>query len=167
MKLFNTKEQIATVDVVLLTKDNQQYSLSPNTTDTIEFEHIVKVMIDDVGNKENKSWENLGLFLTADTTFEKLQDLIINGDNTPLIFYIKQFTDGRVFSLIRHCRQKGYQGQIIIIGQFAADQAGYFVKSGASGFVVADGQADTLTLTLKDLQTAHVGLSANQLPMFR
>ena len=42
--------------------------------------------------------------------------------------------DGRIFSLIRHTRHQGFQGEIIVGGEFALDQANYFVKSGATAF---------------------------------
>ena len=66
----------------------------------------------------------------------------------------------------RHARHKGYTGEIIVAGEFALDQANYFVKSGADAFVVADDQVATLSKTLTDLATGHNGESVNRLPLF-
>lgn len=93
-------------------------------------------------------------------------------DNLPksvqtVIFYVADFKDGRVFSLVRHLKQTGFKGDIWIAGEFSLDQSGYFYKSGATGFIVQDNQLATLKNTLADLKTAHFGQSVNSLPMFR
>ena len=57
--------------------------------------------------------------------------------------------DGRIFSLIRHTRHQGFQGEIIVGGEFALDQANYFVKSGATAFLVDETNVETLTKLCK------------------
>ena len=104
------------------------------------------------------------VLLTADN---HLSDL----DNLPksvqtVVFYVADFKDGRVFSLVRHLK-KTFVGDIWIAGEFSLDQSGYFYKSGATGFIVQDNQLATLKNTLADLKTAHFGQSVSSLPMFR
>lgn len=84
-----------------------------------------------------------------------------------VLFNVADFKDGRIFSLIKHLRHQGYQSDIYVGGDFALDQANYFIKSGITGFIVADDKLTTLKQTLSDLQTGHLGSSANALPMFR
>lgn len=103
--------------------------------------------------------------LNADTTPDEIEAIVAALPKS-LLFYLADFKDGRVFSLIRHARHKGYIGEIIVAGEFALDQANYFVKSGADAFVVADDQVATLSKTLTDLATGYNGESVNRLPLF-
>ncbi|WP_294035411.1 DUF934 domain-containing protein [uncultured Moraxella sp.] len=111
------------------------------------------------------SEEELAAALTADTTPDEIDSAVADTPSS-LLFNLADFKDGRVFSLIRHARHKGYTGEIIIAGEFALDQANYFVKSGATAFVVADEKVATLTKTLSDLATGYNGESVNRLPLF-
>lgn len=111
------------------------------------------------------SEEELAAALTADTTPDEIEAIVAAAPKS-LLFYLADFKDGRVFSLIRHARHKGYTGEIIVAGEFALDQANYFVKSGADAFVVADDQVTTLNKTLTDLATGYNGESVNRLPLF-
>lgn len=122
-------------------------------------------------DKDNTSIKSQSVLLTADTTADELDLLIKNHllEIKSVYFYVADFKDGRVFSLIKYLRNQGYdkQNAIYVCGEFGLDQANYFVKSGANGFVVSDDKVATLKHTLTDLQTGHFGQSANSLPMFR
>ncbi len=111
------------------------------------------------------SEEELAAALTADTTPDEIESAVADTPSS-LLFNLADFKDGRVFSLIRHARHKGFAGEITVTGEFALDQANYFVKSGATAFVVADEQVATLTKTLSDLATGYNGESVNRLPLF-
>lgn len=105
------------------------------------------------------------ILLTADDN-ELAQSLDINTLKNILI-YVKNFKDGRVFSLIRQLRKINTHAMIIVGGAFGLDQSSYFAKSGVNGFIVNDNKVDTLILTLNDLKTAQSRQSVNALPMFR
>ncbi|MFB6349717.1 DUF934 domain-containing protein [Moraxella sp. ZJ142] len=102
--------------------------------------------------------------LTADSTPDDIETAI--KADAPLLFSVANFMDGRVFSLVRHARHKGFGGEIIIAGDFALDQANYFVKSGVDAFLVDAEQVPTLTKTLQDLATGYDGESVSRLPLF-
>lgn len=108
---------------------------------------------------------DLSQALTADATPDDIEAAI--ADQERLVFVVANFMDGRVFSLIRHARHHGFQGEIIVGGEFALDQANYFVKSGATAFLVNEANVETLTKTLQDLATGYDGESVNRLPLFR
>lgn len=107
---------------------------------------------------------SLSVLLTADNSMADLDNLPKSVQT--VIFYVADFKDGRVFSLVRHLK-KTFVGDIWIAGEFSLDQSGYFYKSGATGFIVQDNQLMTLNNTLADLKTAHFGQSVSSLPMFR
>lgn len=108
-----------------------------------------------------------GLWLTADDGIEELG--VALGQHTPsvIVVYVADFKDGRVFSLVRQSRHLGFDGEILVIGEFGLDQASYFKNSGVTGFLVHQERLDTLTKTLNDLASAHKGISAGALPLFR
>lgn len=126
---------------------------------------LIKVYSDARTESVAISEEELAAALTADTTPDEIESAVADAPNS-LLFNLADFKDGRVFSLIRHARHKGYTGEIIVAGEFALDQANYFVKSGADAFVVADEQVATLNKTLTDLATGYNGESVNRLPLF-
>ncbi|MDO4896465.1 MAG: DUF934 domain-containing protein [Moraxella sp.] len=107
--------------------------------------------------------------ITADTTIDELNQYFpkYNDHINLLVIYVEDFKDGRTFSLIRCLRNLNYQKDIIIAGNYGLDQAGYYHKSGATGFLVQDKQLDTLLTTLNDLKSGHLGKSVNGLPMFQ
>lgn len=107
---------------------------------------------------------DLSQALTADATPDDIEAAI--ADQERLVFVVANFMDGRVFSLIRHARHQGFQGEIIVGGEFALDQANYFVKSGATAFLVDETNVETLTKTLQDLATGYDGKAVSHLPLF-
>lgn len=111
--------------------------------------------------------ENVFLLLTADDSFENIKK---KGDITHVnnfLIYVKDFKDGRTFSLIRQIRKENQSAQIFVGGLFGLDQANYYTKSGATGFFVQDEQLQTILKTLKDLKSGHSGQSVGVLPMFQ
>lgn len=58
-------------------------------------------------------------------------------------------------------------GNIYVAGSFGLDQANYFIKSGANGFMISNDKIQILKKTICDLQTGHLGDSAGELPIFR
>lgn len=175
MKLIVLKNDVTSQDlsdVVLYTpnmSDDEKMVLSQSIDLTIS---------DTLANTENvinailpKDYQDshldYHLFLTADDNDNELaQSLDINTLKNILI-YVKDFKDGRVFSLIRQLRKINDHAMIIVGGAFGLDQSSYFVKSGANGFIVNDNKVGTLILTLNDLKTAQSRQSVNALPMFR
>ncbi|MBE9578644.1 MULTISPECIES: DUF934 domain-containing protein [Moraxella] len=175
MKLIILKNDVISQevsDVVLYAtnmSDDEKTALSQSIDLTIS---------DTLANKENtlitilaKDYQDSHLdyhiLLTADDNEHELaQSLDINTLKNILI-YVKDFKDGRVFSLIRQLRKINDHATIIVGGAFGLDQSSYFVKSGANGFIVDDDKVDTLILTLNDLKTAQSRQSVNALPMFR
>ena len=107
---------------------------------------------------------DLSQALTADTTPNDIESAIAH--QNCLIFLVANFMDGRIFSLIRHTRHLGFQGEIIVGGEFALDQANYFVKSGATAFLVDETNVETLIKTLQDLATGYDGKAVSHLPLF-
>ncbi|WP_323842695.1 DUF934 domain-containing protein [Moraxella sp. Pampa] len=107
-----------------------------------------------------------GLLLTANDTIETVKAVLNQTSIKLFVVYVLDFKDGRVFSLVRQLRQLDTQARIIVAGEFGLDQASYFYKSGADGFVVSPERITLLKSTLNDLKTAHAGTSANALPMF-
>lgn len=106
------------------------------------------------------------LLLTADDNEDELAEHLDIKKLTNILIYVKDFKDGRVFSLIRQIRQVNTSATIIVSGEFGLDQSSYFVKSGATGFVVDDDKVDTLKHTLSDLKSAYNGQSVRALPIF-
>ncbi|MDO5650508.1 MAG: DUF934 domain-containing protein [Moraxella sp.] len=131
-------------------------------TDDITQAGIVLVSYDDFMQLSDTQKTTVYLLLTADDIGRHLELSHLNG----IVIYITDFKDGRVFSLVRHIRQVS-DVNIIIAGEFGIDQAAYFYKSGANGFIIDDNQIETIKNTLNDLKTAHFGQSASSLPMFR
>ncbi|USZ15053.1 DUF934 domain-containing protein [Moraxella sp. FZLJ2107] len=111
------------------------------------------------------SEEELVAALSADTTPDEIESAV-QAAPASLLFNLADFKDGRVFSLIRHARHKGFAGEIIVAGDFALDQANYFVKSGATAFLVEEAKLATLTKTLQDLATGYDGETISRLPLF-
>ncbi len=123
--------------------------------------------IDAKGNETavNLTATELEAALSADSSVDDIET-IVKAAPASILFNLSVFTDGRVFSLIRHARYLGYTGEIIVTGGFALDQANYFIKSGASAFIVPTEQAATLKKTLTDLASAYDGSSVSRLPLF-
>lgn len=107
------------------------------------------------------------LLLTADDSVACVQAVLDVANLKNVVMYVQDFKDGRVFSLIRQIRQINLQANIIIAGEYGLDQSSYFVKAGASGFLVSDDKIQTLKHTLGDLKTAQSPKSLQALPMFR
>ncbi|OOR90694.1 hypothetical protein B0181_04550 [Moraxella caviae] len=108
-----------------------------------------------------------GVLLTADSTIEDVENITDQALVNLFVIHVANFVDGRVFSLVRQIRALRAHAEILIAGEFGLDQAAYFYKSGANGFIVHEPKIDTLKHTLADLKTAHQGTSAAALPMFR
>ena len=70
--------------------------------------------------------------ITADTD---LSDLTSRAP-TAVNLSVSQFTDGKVFSSLKLLRRLGYQGHIIVSGEFIDDQASYLAQCGATVLVV-------------------------------
>lgn len=104
---------------------------------------------------------------TADNSLDELEVFVNTHQGYDVVFFVADFKDGRTFSLVRHLKNMGFNGRIFVLGNYGLDQAGYYHKSGATGFFVQDGQLDTITKTLNDLKTGHFGNSVNKLPMFQ
>lgn len=115
----------------------------------------------------NDFHETRGLLLTADNAIDEVKEVLEEALVNLFVVYVSDFKDGRVFSLVRQLRQLSEQAEIVIAGEFGLDQAAYFYKSGANAFAVASERISTLKNTLNDLKTAHAGISAGALPMFR
>lgn len=109
--------------------------------------------------------KNLSLLLDADNQLNDIQALLNHIHHC--IVYVKDFKDGRIFSLIRQIHQSDHRTKIWICGQYSADQVAYLSKIGVSAFVADDDKLTTIQKTIDDLQTASHGASANELPMFR
>lgn len=109
------------------------------------------------------------VLITPDSTLEELTDFFKNNIDHVInaVIFVFDFKDGRTFSLIRHIRHLGYTDNIIVAGNYGLDQAAYYYKSGASGFLVQEHQLDTIKKTLDDLKSGHLGISAHSLPMFQ
>lgn len=107
------------------------------------------------------------VLLTVDDNENELAQVLDISLLKNILIYVKDFKDGRVFSLIRQIRKINNHAMIIVVGAFGLDQSSYFIKLGANGFIVNDDKVDTLILTLNDLKTAQSRLSVNALPMFR
>lgn len=159
--------------------DQKTFYLLGNTADEWAFDGFKSGADDDKGKGVYVALFNQE---TIDKTLLAHQAVLLTADNTPddidvlkpyfatlqaVYFYVADFKDGRVFSLVKHLRNQGFDADIYIAGEFGLDQANYFVKSGASGFIVNDDKIDTLKHTLKDLKSAHFGQSVSALPMFR
>ncbi|MCL1623467.1 DUF934 domain-containing protein [Moraxella sp. Tifton1] len=106
------------------------------------------------------------ILLTADNTTDEIDELLKKPIDKA-VFFVKDFKDGRTFSLIRYLINKGFDKEIYLLGNYGLDQANYYLKSGATGFFVKDEQLDTLLKTLSDLKSGHFGQSAKALPMFQ
>lgn len=103
--------------------------------------------------------------LNADSTTNQIADTLKNKPEV-LVFDVRDFRDGRVFSLVRHARHLGFDGEIYVQGSFALDQANYFVKSGVDAFLVEENCVPTLQKTLQDLASAYDGCLIGRLPLF-
>lgn len=103
--------------------------------------------------------------LTADSSLKDL-DLALQIGSDALCFFVADFRDGRSFSLIKHLRHLGFGGEIWVMGDFALDQANYFVKSGVDAFLIPKDQELILQKTLKDLASAYDGNLVAALPLF-
>ena len=135
----------------------------------------------------------IGLWADTSTTTEQLDILLglITGGNTGtntgtnkdtadeghlsllraldlIVLYTPLFADGRNFSLAKHLRLQGYQGEIRVAGEFGRDQIAYLRRSGIDSFVIANEYlAADIATAFSVLPTAYSGNDANQLPMFR
>lgn len=157
------------LDIVLLANhlsDDEKTALSENVdlplVDGIADDKITAVLAKDFAN-----YENSYLLLTADDNEDELSQILDIKRIQNILVYVKDFKDGRVFSLIRQIRKTNETADIIVSGKFGLDQSNYFVKSGANAFIVADDKIETLIRTLNDLSTAQSRQSVSSLPMFR
>lgn len=137
----------------------------PQTTDEGQFFASLTALSDIQPNDKNDHHAQI----TADTSIDELNQYFPkhNDQIRLLVVCVADFKDGRTFSLIRHLRNLNYQNAIIVAGNYGLDQAGYYHKSGATGFLVSSKQLDTLLTTLNDLKSGHLGKSVNSLPMFQ
>lgn len=151
-------------------------SLLTNKSDELSENPIMQFM----ANEQNDNTINLVLFDEFNEFISQTKSVLFTADNTPdeidelvqkpiesLVFFVKDFKDGRTFSLIRYLRNKGFDKEIYVLGNYGLDQANYYLKSGASGFFVKEEQLDTLLKTLEDLKSGHFGQSVAGLPMFQ
>ncbi|WP_131668957.1 DUF934 domain-containing protein [Psychrobacter pygoscelis] len=140
-----------------------------------------------IGNRTSK----IGLWADTSTTTDQLDSLLglITGSNSStdtkkdtadenhisllraldlIVLYTPLFADGRNFSLAKHLRLQGYQGEIRVAGEFGRDQIAYLRRSGIDSFVIANEYlAADIATAFSVLPTAYSGNDANQLPMFR
>ncbi|WP_227429506.1 DUF934 domain-containing protein [Psychrobacter sp. I-STPA6b] len=85
-----------------------------------------------------------------------------------VVIYVPAFADGRGFSLAKHLRQIGYQGEIRMAGAFGRDQIAYLRRSGVDSFVIAEqDMSDDIAQSFNDLASAYAGTQVSKLPMFR
>lgn len=85
-----------------------------------------------------------------------------------IVFHMPLFVDGRSFSLAKHLRLQGYQGEIRMAGDFGRDQIAYLLRSGVDSFIITNEQlSDDIQSAFVALPTAYSGSDASQLPMFR
>lgn len=102
------------------------------------------------------------LALTQDKDAELLAALDL------VILYTPLFADGRNFSLAKHLRLQGYQGEIRVAGEFGRDQIAYLLRSGVDSFIIAnEALSEDIQQAFMALPTAYNGSNASQLPMFR
>ena len=169
--------------MILVKFDNQEITQQPlnlslltNKSDELAENPLVQF----IANHQAENAIHLALFDEFDNFTNQTQNILLTADNTPdeidelvkksldkAIFFVKDFKDGRTFSLIRYLRNKGFDKEIYVLGNYGLDQANYYLKSGATGFFVKDEQLDTLLKTLNDLKSGHFGNSVNKLPMFQ
>lgn len=140
-----------------------------------------------IANRTSK----IGLWADTSTTTDQLDSLLglITGSNSStdtkkdtadenhisllraldlIVLYTPLFADGRNFSLAKHLRLQGYQGEIRVAGEFGRDQIAYLRRSGIDSFVIANEYlAADIATAFSVLPTAYSGNDANQLPMFR
>lgn len=135
--------------------------------DSEEEDAIVLKRPEDFGDESTFSpTAPVSLLLTADSTVDELCAIIAKQPIANAVVYVADFKDGRVFSLVRGLRLAGFAQDILIAGKFGFDQASYFYKSGASGFVIAEEKFELLSHTLGDLKSAYEGRSVSRLPLF-
>ncbi|MDO4450774.1 MAG: DUF934 domain-containing protein [Moraxella sp.] len=157
------------VNVSLLThkaselQENAVFDFIKNHEQTAHFLKTA-VLFDEL---ENFNQECHTVILTADNSSNDIEKLVNDFGFYDIIFFVQDFKDGRTFSLIRYLRNLSFFGSIYLLGNYGLDQAGYYFKSGATGFFVKDEQLDTLLKTLDDLKSGHFGQSAKALPMFQ
>ncbi|MDO5769980.1 MAG: DUF934 domain-containing protein [Psychrobacter sp.] len=85
-----------------------------------------------------------------------------------IVLYTPLFADGRNFSLAKHLRLQGYEGEIRVAGAFGRDQITYLLRSGVDSFIIANEfMVDDIANAFKVLPSAYSGNDASQLPMFR
>lgn len=132
----------------------------------------------------------LGVWADTSTTIEQLDQLLAsisdseNSDTAPpnsnnllaslltsvdlVVIHTPLFADGRNFSLAKHLRLQGYQGEIRVTGDFGRDQIAYLLRSGVDSFVIAnEWLAEDIQSAFSVLPSAYNGNDAGQLPMFR
>lgn len=129
----------------------------------------------------------IGVWADTAATTEQLDSLLAQilspkdqqgKDNTPLtspitdidliVLYTPLFADGRNFSLAKHLRLQGYEGEIRVAGAFGRDQITYLLRSGVDSFIIANEfMVDDIANAFKVLPSAYSGNDASQLPMFR
>lgn len=168
VKFDNQKITQTQINVCLLThkeselQENAVFNFIENNKQTANILKTV-VLLDELSNFHQECHT---VVLTADNLPNDIEKLVNAFELDDIVFFVQDFKDGRTFSLIRHLRNKGFDGDIYLLGNYGLDQAGYYHKSGATGFFVKDEQLDTILKTLQDLQSAHFGQSAKALPMF-
>ena len=169
--------------MILVKFDNQEITqnaftltLLTNKSDELAENPLVQF----ITNHQTENAIHLALFDEFDNFANQTNNILLTADNTPdeidelvkksvekSVFFVKDFKDGRTFSLIRYFRNKGFTGEIYLLGNYGLDQANYYLKSGATGFIVKDEQLETIVKTLNDLKSGHFGQSAKTLPMFQ
>lgn len=80
-------------------------------------------------------------------------------------FYIHDFKDGRVFSLINQLKTK-YPHNSLICGHYSTEQVAYFYKLGVTYFIADTAKAQVIKHTIYDLSSSYNGQKADRLPMF-
>ncbi len=141
------------------------YTIMDKTTENSEEERFITLLLDDL--EQHKDKKDVFLLLTADDSKDNIYANSNLKQAKNIFFYVRDFKDGRVFSLIRQIRKINQSADILVGGEFGLDQASYYHSLGASGFVVDDDKVDILLHTLTDLKSAQQGISAHSLPMFR
>jgi uncharacterized protein (DUF934 family) len=66
-----------------------------------------------------------------------LEELVTSAPSAVFID-VPAFTDGKVFSISKQLRYLGFTGEIIVSGNFLADQVGYLSQCGVTTFIVND-----------------------------
>lgn len=162
-------QEIKKFDIALALFTNQSDELADNLiwqfVDNSQVDRaIVLSFLDEF---DDFSHETGDIILMADNSLDELDNFLLSKEIDRAVFFVKDFKDGRTFSLIRYLRNKGFDKEIYVLGNYGLDQANYYIKSGATGFFIKEEQLETLLKTLEDLKSGHFGNSVNQLPIFQ